>query len=308
MDLLSILRARCDSLPAGDYTLGLNAVVQHIAAAERHLARGREQVDESAFTDVIYRTNQAFEGAMKEAYRVLTARSPARTAVAEIESFLTTSNVLRPLVLAQLRIYRKDWRNESTHDYRLAFDEDEALLAIASVCVFAIVLVDQITEKLHFLSAKLNTCPAPPAQSHQTLDERVVDALEHFQFGYNSDHSVVLRFAEALGALGGYLSASFPDLQVRVGPRLRDSGREHADVIIGDGQRQVLIEFKLGRIVMHRMEEALLQAQRYMSLAGIDKGIVFGYGDVREPVRKVITEPTGRRITMLTVAARQRPA
>jgi hypothetical protein len=303
VDLLNVLRLRCDALPSGDHTLGLRAVSQHIEAAERHLARGRDQVDESAFTDVIYRTNQAFEGAMKEAYRVLSGKSPARTAVAEIEKFLTTGSVLRPLVVAQLRTYRKDWRNESAHDYRLAFDEDEALLAIASVCVFAIVLVDQVTEKLHFTNAKLNTRPAPPAHDRQALADRVADALQHFEFNIDTKRSVVLRFAEALGALGGFLSASFPELKVDIGPQLTEGGREYADIIITDRQHKLLIEFKLGHIDLRRLNDAVLQVQRYMSLTDVTEAIVFGYGTVREPVRRTVAEPDGRQIVIVAVAA-----
>jgi hypothetical protein len=305
MDLLAILKSRCDALPAGDHTLGLKAVVQHVEAAERHLARGRDLADESAFTDVIYRTNQAFEGAMKEAFRVLTSRSPTRTAVAEIERFLTTGNVLRPLVLAQLRTYRKDWRNESTHDYRLAFDEDEALLAIASVCVFAIVLVDQITEKLHFVNAKANTCPVPPTR--QTTVERVVGALQSFRFGYDIRQHVILREAEVLGALGGYLSASFPDLVVSVGPELVPGKREHVDIIIKDSESQLIIELKLGRITTQRIESSLVQVQHYMSLAGIKDAIVFAYGEVRETTQKTVSVPGVGEIIVLAIAASGRP-
>lgn len=308
MDLLAILRARCEALPTGDHTLGLKAVVQHVESAEKHLARGRDSVDDTAFTDVIYRTNQAFEGAMKEAYRVLSGKTPSRTAVADIENFLTSGNVLRPLVLAQLRTYRKDWRNESTHDYRLAFDEDEALLAIASVCVFAIVLVDQITEKLHFYAAKAHAHPAPGGRSGQSLADRIADALQNFRFDYDSRRGARFREAEVLGALAGYLSASFPELQVSVGAPLTQGGREEVDVLVRGENRQVVIELKLGRVTAARLDMAILQIQRYMSLARISEGIVFGYGEVGEPLRKSLSLREYGQVIVLSVPAPTPPA
>jgi hypothetical protein len=68
MDLIEILRQRIESLAAGEYIIGLRAVLQHIVVAANHLARGQRSGDDTAFTDAIYRTNQAFEGSLKEAY------------------------------------------------------------------------------------------------------------------------------------------------------------------------------------------------------------------------------------------------
>jgi len=44
--------------------------------------------------------------------------------------------------------YREDYRNPSTHDYKLDFDENEALLAILSVCAFAKLLVARMKSQL----------------------------------------------------------------------------------------------------------------------------------------------------------------
>ena len=62
MNLLEILTSRINGLPEGGYTQGLKAVLQHVQVAANHLARGQSTADDTAFTDAIYRTNQAFEG------------------------------------------------------------------------------------------------------------------------------------------------------------------------------------------------------------------------------------------------------
>ena len=76
MDLFAILRSKIGNLPRGEYSTGLRAVLRHLETSFRHLSRGQLDGDETAFTDVIYRTNQAFEGSIKEAYRVLAQQDP----------------------------------------------------------------------------------------------------------------------------------------------------------------------------------------------------------------------------------------
>src|SRR5437867_10656757 len=132
MDLLKILKNRVATLPDGEYTPGLSAVIEHVEVATRHLKRAQRSKDDSAFTDAIYRTNQAFEGSLKEAYRVLAGKDPNKTRPYDIELYFQQNATLRQRVLDQFTTYRTEWRNTSTHDYRLDFDEDEAPLAIIS--------------------------------------------------------------------------------------------------------------------------------------------------------------------------------
>ena len=101
--------------------------------AANHLKRGSDTADDTAFTDAIYRANQAFEGSLKEAFRVVAAKDPEKVRPFDIENFLQENSILRGRVLEQMSRYRPEWRNPSTHDYQLDFDEDEALLAIVSV-------------------------------------------------------------------------------------------------------------------------------------------------------------------------------
>ncbi|MEH2117121.1 hypothetical protein [Nostoc sp.] len=116
MDLLDILRSKIDSLEDGDHIPGLKAVLLHIETASRHLLRGQKQNEETAFTDSIYRTNQAFEGSLKEAYRVLASKDPERERPYDIEQYFEKNKVFRQRVLAQFTNYRTEWRNPSSHD------------------------------------------------------------------------------------------------------------------------------------------------------------------------------------------------
>lgn len=50
MNLLDLLKARIDTLPDGNDTIGLRSIFQHIEVAENHLLRGQANADETAST------------------------------------------------------------------------------------------------------------------------------------------------------------------------------------------------------------------------------------------------------------------
>jgi hypothetical protein len=282
VDLLATLESRCEALPKGAHSQGLRAVIQHIQSAAKHLMRGRSETDDAAFTDAIYRTNQAFEGALKEAYRVLAGRDPVKSRPVDIERFLEGKGVLRARVLEQLRIYRTDWRNTSTHNYTLDFDEDEALLAIASACVFAIVLVDQISEKLHFIAAQATTQAARPVDHVEWLSDILIPVLREFRFPAITIRDGPPREVDVLGAIAGYLQATFPSWTVTLGAPIDTFRGGEADIVVSYARRRVVIEVKVGRITDGRIESGILQVERLMSSGGIREGIVLAYGDLSE--------------------------
>ena len=283
MDLLEVLTTRLESLPEGDYMPGLKAVVQHINVATKHLQRGQTSADETAFTDSIYRTNQAFEGSLKEAYRVLTGKNPAKETTNTIEQYLQGQNVLRERVLAQLTNYRREWRNPSTHDYGLDFDEDEALLAIVNVSVFAIVLIDQIIERISFNKARIVASESPsPSPPPLPLLEQVVLLLEQFvgQFKGTHDDKTDRREPEILGALSGFLSATAPELFTASNDTINHPVNR-ADFYLKSPEHNehLLIEVKLRRPSNSRMIEdaAINQVISYMETSGTDEAIIFVY-------------------------------
>src|ERR1044071_6288717 len=105
MKLLDILHQRIDSLVAGHHTAGIRSVIQHVQVAIAHLERGKREGDDTAFTDAIYRTNQAFEGSLKEAYRVLASKDPGKNATPLISR--ASFRIRRSCV----RVYYRDSRD-----------------------------------------------------------------------------------------------------------------------------------------------------------------------------------------------------
>lgn len=278
MNLLDALRTRAANLPEGEYLLGIYAVIQHIEVATKHLLRGQETSDEPAFTDAIYRTNQAFEGSLKEAYRVLAGKDPSHETPNGIESYLQQEDLLRPRVLAQFTNYRREWRNPSTHDYRLDFDEDEALLAIVTVSAFAIVLIDQIIERIAFERAKATTPQPKAALTAQPLIEQVFRLSEQFVPAFNKTHHdrTDIRETEITGAFAGFLTTKIPNLITQLEGKLLPNHNEAGDLLLHLGQERILIEMKRSRFAGRiRLQEGIQQVSHYMALCGFTEAILF---------------------------------
>ena len=305
MNVLEIIRTSIDRLPDGPHALGLRSVMRHIDAAAGHLARGQDAGDDGAFTDAIYRTNQAFEGSVKEAYRVLTANDPARKTPAEIENYLEKNEVLRERVLVQLRRYRQEWRNPSTHDYNLDFDEDEAFLAIVSVSAFAKVLIDQIAQKLAFDAAADQAPAADHVLKHadSPLSDRLIEAAT-VVFGPSADGSIDLvkrSEPQLIGALAGYLSSTY-GLEVEIEPVIR-SGELVArpDMIIGGQDGPTVVELKrYGRRGVSSSADAA-QVLSYARAAGIREGILLLF-EVGAPAYSVSEHFVGQAATVIVIA------
>ncbi|HQR31899.1 MAG TPA: GxxExxY protein [Blastocatellia bacterium] len=244
---------------------------------------------------------------MKEAYRVLTAKDPSKETPNSIEKYFQNNTVLRPRVLSQFTNYRQEWRNPSTHDHRLDFDEDEALLAIVSVSAFAIVLIDQITERIAYVKSKdeADRHPPIPATPSQPLLEQVSSLLEHFALtplGRISESENV-REAEVLGALAGYLASAAPHLEVVSGVGIKGKASERlmrADLLISSDTDKLIMELKVNQ----DGESGLTQLATYLSVTGIPRGILFQYGAPNKGVierEKVTWESAGTDVVIIRV-------
>ena len=249
MDVQEILDQKIKELPAGAHVDGMRAVKLHIESAVRHLTRGQKEPDETLFTDVIFRCNQAFEGSIKEAYRVLAGKNPQKETPANIEKFLASGNLLRKKVLDQFTRYRQEWRNPSTHDYTLDFDEDEALIAIVNVTVFAIVLCDQIDSKLAYnAAAAVSSSGVSDADRAASLLDLVSGKALAFAKGHVDDvgptHSPAHDYYRLEGALAGYLAAELSGLPgITVTQNKRFSSLE-ADIVVEREGEKVVVELK----------------------------------------------------------------
>lgn len=285
MDLILTLRNKIEALEDGPYMPGLRAVLVHIEKAHRHLARGQNEGDDTDFTDAIYRTNQAFEGSIKEAYRVLTGKDPAHKKPHEIEQYLEENKKFRDRVLKQLTTYRKEWRNPSAHDYQLDFDENEAFLAIVTVAAVSCLLLDQITEHLAFQKSQAsaqasNVRGQLSPTTNLRLIEQAVSVIQQFSATSVPKQTGKVPFSETyvIGALHGFFSTVAPALQIEIdknpneivsvnAPSLR------ADLFLSSHGQRVIIEVK--RNIRSFDKDVIDQMQRYMQFFGTKEAILF---------------------------------
>ncbi len=286
MDVHEVLSRKIKELPVGLHADGLRAVISHIEAAVRHFTRGQNEPDETLFTDVIFRCNQAFEGSIKEAYRVLAAKDPQSVKPYEIEQFLASGNLLRKKVLDQFTNYRREWRNPSAHDYTLDFDEDEALIAIVSVTVFAIVLIDQIDGKLAFDAAASVTPAQRLSRSEQNapLLDLVTSQIHAFAQthvdGGDLARSQMHDYYRLEGALAGYLTAELSIIsKLTVEQNKRLESRE-ADIVVSRGAEKIIIELRRistrssAKMAAHR---AVTQVALYLHEPAVVGAVVLVY-------------------------------
>lgn len=301
MDLVDTLRKKIDVLEDGEYLPGLKAVLLHIETAFRHLSRGQDADDETAFTDAIYRTNQAFEGSVKEAYRVLAGQDPAKKRPFDIENYLEQNNIFRSRVLSQLTTYRTEWRNPSAHDYKLDFDESEAFLAIVSVSAFACLLLDQIAERISYTRSQAEAeaqKAALEANLAQTLNAdllvRLTELLNQFCAIHLPSASSSRRATESqvIGALHGFLSSAAPELAVQTEARLDSEQPFRADLLVSRGGERVVIELKR-RLMRQNYANAVAQVEHYLLIGGVKDGILLFLPDAPSDMERLDTTVAG---------------
>lgn len=234
MDILIILSNAIEALPQGDHTIGIRSVLRHVRVAVDHFAKASENSDPEGFTDAIYRANLAFEGSLKEAYRVLADKDPQKVKLFDIEQFMSNSRVLRPRVLQQFTRYRQDYRNPSAHDYSLDFDRDEAILAILSVGAFSKLLIDQISEKIAH------------DESYLMNNRQSTDAFKNMDWDIEKLSNTVISLSEEIGKtpltesqFEGHLAGHLKNygLNIDLNPKTEKSGF----------QWDLLLDTKIGR-------------------------------------------------------------
>src|SRR5882672_6015100 len=216
MNLLDELRRKIETFDTHYRKTGISAAIRHIEVGERYLEKGRTDEDPDFFNDVVYRTNQAFEGMLKEAYAVLADTEATKLSPYSIEKYLLDGKKLSERVLGLFTTYRTQWRNPATHDHTLLFSEQEALLAIVNVSAFAVVLLDQIIETISFKHQRAETerrqklvASTVRELGEQGLAELIVGLLKSF----TEDPIVkepVKSEAELIGRLSGFLVGAYP--------------------------------------------------------------------------------------------------
>jgi hypothetical protein len=284
MDLLKLIKDKCDYFSDTEIFQGLESVISHIEIAERHLEMGKGG-DDYLFTDVIYRTNQAFEGSLKEAYGVLAGDKSKNLTPHKIEQYFEQNNLLKERVLSLFTNYRTEWRNKSTHDYELYFTEQEAFLAIINICAFFNILLDQIIEKKAYDQEKSELSKSKILTDVPIKDLNLIEQISQLLVMFSKDAPsrmtgvAIPRYFETqlIGALAAYLNSADEKVEVITEYQISASGHRFiADMLVKKGDRSLLIEIKaplrFDDKILHRGREQLFS---YMASFGITDGILY---------------------------------
>jgi len=283
MDLLKLIREKIEVFAGTDRYLGLKSVVIHIEIAERHFIAGRDGAD-YLFNDVIYRTNQGFEGSLKEAYAVLTGNSAEKKSLAQIEQYFEKEGVLRDRVLVLFSNYRTDWRNKSTHDHKLYFSEQEAFLAIVNICAFYNILLDQMMETLAYGKEKESLRDKQPrlpdGYSEQSFVDQVIELLSEFSKEISRkvyERGTPLLEKEVIGMLFAFLNTADSEIVLRSEYPI-PMGAHHqavADAYLEKDGEGLIIELKTSTKSIGMKRHGREQLISLLAASGLDTGVLF---------------------------------
>lgn len=284
MDIIQIIHDKTRLLPQDNLALGVKAVITHIETAEKYLFRAKKENDENLFTDVIYRTNHAFEGILKEAYSILAEKDSSKKTPNEIEKYLTDNNVFKPRLMDLFKNYRTEWRNPSTHEYNLFFSEQEAFLAIVNVSAFVSILLDQIIEKVNYTAekAKADSQVEFIRSSITNYDQMpLLQKLNFLFLSFSQDFiqsqkaNKDVREIEVLGLITGFFSALDPKIKIEQEVQIGTEQRLRADMVFSLGNEKAIVEIKRGIWAAKNLRIAQDQLSLYLLKSGITNGILY---------------------------------
>jgi hypothetical protein len=283
MDVLKLIEAQIKDINKAESSSFLSLIFNHLYRAEIYYQKGEK--DAHFCNDVVYRTNQAFEGALKEAYKVLgnkTDEEIIKKTPNDIEKYLKDNNIFKERVLRLFENYRQEWRNKSTHDYKLVLDGNEAFLALITVSSFVHMLLKQVQEKLAYNQEKMKVIDAGfKARISEILDnkdERLVKKLIKILIMFSSEVIGNDNFnkAELMGKLYAFLENVDATFKVRIEPSLliNNSISIKPDFIIEYEKDKVIIEVKV-ESEQHDYKIEVSQVIAYLQVAKMSEGILF---------------------------------
>lgn len=294
MDLSKEIRDKIKSNSESSSDHGLESVLAHIEIAERYHIRAKKERDEHLYTDVIYRTNHAFEGILKEAYFILAGKPADKLSPFEIEEYLLKSNALRGRVVDLLTNYRQNWRNPSTHDYQLFFSEQESFLAIVTVSAFTSILLDQMIERIAYKTkyAELENVAKLARDQIYNYDQLIpIEKVSNVLLSYASHY--LMNFASmslynkssSNAQMAAFIKKVAPDLDVELEMEVGKTDQIfNFDLVVKDKGNIVVVETRESQSrddykssIDDELAIAISQLSQRLYSSGLKNGIVFFY-------------------------------
>lgn len=289
MDILKEIEQQITSIKKIDSSTYLDSIFTHIDRSEFYYLQGKSDVN--YFNDVIYRSNQAYEGALKESYKVLadkTQEEVIKKSTNDIEKFFETQNIFRERVLQLFKNYRQEWRNKSTHDYKLFFDESEAFIAMTSVTSFVHLLLKQIQEKIAFNTQQRKLKEEKDSVARikkiaSAKDKEPVDKLIQMIIEFSKQNSYQIynniqniREVEIIGLFHAYIQSVGKEIKSQREPIFNlDNQNIRPDFLIEIDNKPIVLEFKRMSVGGSQLQNKINQVLHYMEAMKIYSGIIY---------------------------------
>ena len=283
MDLLKLIGDNSNALAGSIFEAGLGAVIRHLQRAEVYLMRGRDQDDQDYFNDVIYRTNQAYEGILKEAYQLFTSKAGTKLRTAELEQHFAKESILSTRVSSAFQTYRQEWRNPSTHDHCLFFSEQDATLALSTISTFVYLLLDQMIEVRasqlqQERTERASVTKEAPLKTDKSIAEVAASALmDHALSDALTGFSKETREIEIIGTVRGHLAAALPNVKVDYDPVIRSRAAVvRPDLVLRDGEKTVVVEIKrLTTAPNEKVVQGFVKLESYLVVTETHEGVLY---------------------------------
>lgn len=289
MDIFNEIVQQVNSIKKVDNSIYLDSIITHIDRAEFYYLQGK--TDTNYYNDVIYRSNQVYEGALKESYKVLankTQEEILKKNLNDIEKFFEINNIFRDRVLQLFRNYRQEWRNKSTHDYKLFFDENEAFVAMNSVTSFVHLLLKQIQEKIAYNTQQkkleeekeiAERIKKIAISKNKKPAEKLVDMIIEFSKQNNEqifENNNNIREVEIMGLFHAYIESVGKSITTQREPKF-DLGIKdiRPDFLIEIDGKPVILEFKRMKAVRLHIQNAINQVLNYMQATNVFSGVIY---------------------------------
>lgn len=289
MNLTVSIKNQIERIKEMDEKIPIDLILNHLERAEYLYNLAIKEKDDNYFTDVIYRTNQVFEGVLRIAYLILSEKTEEQVSkkrTVDIEDYLTTNKILNDRVLKQFSNYRTEWRNPSTHDFKVFFSESESILAVSNVSAFTYVLFNQIIQKLSYnleikrqsnYKNKINEILRKSVEPKEKLIELLIYFNHEHKSLFNKEN---LRETEVIGALSAFLSAN-NNVNLELDTLLESSfTKVRIDMIVKIDNEKFIVEIK--RPNSRNREEYKQQILSYLSYLKLKYGIVYIPNGVNE--------------------------
>lgn len=287
MEILNPIREKVKRIKELGGISTLESIILHIERAEYFYLKGKSEKEEHFFTDVIYRTNQAFEGCSRQAYMILANKEEIKvknTKAYQIEEYFIDNEILHKRVSVQFENYRSNWRNESAHNYNLFFDESDAYFAILNVAAYAHVLFNQIiskisydleTKKIRESDIERRKIKGIMKGTKKSLREKISMLIAEFANGnefltpdIDTDH------IEIVSMLASFIESSSENITVHLDRYFNGNKKYLVDLLVEYNGEKLVIEIKrffTATLVDNYIEQII----HYLEEAKISDGILY---------------------------------